>query len=607
MPTKTEWARELAAKRIVRKVAGLQEDQGVHPAPEAFFSQYEALACLQKLLDQGEYSPDQLGLFADETGEGGKRKFLVDTFAGFALDRAPHFDNQRAFIGFEKGDAADSAGHLYEVILENRPCWLYFDLEYHRPANPFLQPEEAMAAFRATLVDFCREVLGAPPDESGIIELDSSTDLKFSKHVLVKRLQGSPPQHLALANNAQAGLLVGELIAYAHGRRHVQGSPCRALFVQAKPAKNEPPDLVREEPLIDESVYSRNRSFRLMYNTKFGKKSSLRMSREDVQKSFSRSEYPPLQLLHTMASFVPPEIQLFHHALIPAGYVHSAARARVTRVSLDDGTTRQQSEKISVGAPMRQHQLQQSGLFQHLIEAWDAVRKLNEPGCQQSTSRAATRVASVAEVNPNVLSVTLEHNRFCFCKGSSHESNNIRLVVMKDKGIFHQKCFDIDCRHFSSAPFTIPAWLLEDENDDAELFGSFATPSSGKRAREEGNDNGSGEVQPVKQLCMPAQAVTRMPNEPTTPLAVTPVARSTALESMTPPRPVSQVISQPGLAAGVSRPNSHQSVMVENSDDEVIGADPDELVGAQADEAGAKDIAAASQESTDWFDVSKLW
>jgi len=274
-----------------------------------------------------------------------------------------------------------------------------------------------------------------------------------------------------------------------------------------------------------------------------------------------------------------------------------------------------------------------SGLLQHLIEAWDAVRKLNEPGCQQGGSRAlATRVASVADVHPNVLSVTLEHNRFCFCKGASHESNKIRLVVTKDKGIFHQKCYDIDCRHFSSPSFTIPAWLLEDEDDEDELFGSFAMPSSGKRPREEGNDNGSG-VPPVKQLCTPAPAVARVQHEPTTPPAVVPVARSTALESMTPPRPVSQAIAQlglaaeerssnaslgvcsrpvsqaiaqPGLAAGASQPISKRSVLVEDSDDEVIGADPDELVGAETDEAAAKEIAAASQESTDWFDVSKL-
>merc|ERR1711956_17593 len=117
-----------------------------------------------------------------------------------------------------------------------------------------------------------------------------------------------------------------------------------------------------------------------------------------------------------------------------------------------------------------------------------------------------------------------------------------------------------------------------------------------------GNDNGSG-VPPVKQLCTPAPAVARVQHEPTTPPAVVPVARSTALESMTPPRPVSQAIAQPGLAAGASQPISKRSVLVEDSDDEVIGADPDELVGAETDEAAAKEIAAASQESTDWFDV----
>ena len=133
-----------------------------------------------------------------------------------------------------------------------------------------------MTAFDETLSSFCEDVLGLALDAKSIIILESSTPEKFSKHVVVHRLLDKEKDTmvpLAFANNAQAGLFVNELMNYARTNR--EGSSARHLFVQA-PKSSEADG--RETTLIDESVYSRNRSFRLLFQSKFAKNRRLELN-----------------------------------------------------------------------------------------------------------------------------------------------------------------------------------------------------------------------------------------------------------------------------------------------------------------------------------------
>mmetsp|Transcript_45499 Transcript_45499/g.131288 ORF Transcript_45499/g.131288 Transcript_45499/m.131288 type:complete len:217 (-) Transcript_45499:46-696(-) len=94
--------------------------------------------------------------------------------------------------------------------------------------------------------------------------------------------------------------------------------------------------------------------------------------------------------------------------------------------------------------------------MRHLVRAWDDMRWANEPGVRAPP----TGVASVVQLgdNPRMLAVTLKNNRFCFCKGASHKSNAVYLVVDRDAGCFYQKCHDKgDCGpYFRSPPWPIP-------------------------------------------------------------------------------------------------------------------------------------------------------
>lgn len=498
MSKAAEAARRKAVESAVRRSAGLLPEQALHPdgatAAEVFAKQAAAVARLRDLVERGVYSERQLGCFAQEVGDGGVRQFLVDTFAGFVATYAPEFDPHSSFSSFSSPqEPPRQPPHLYEVILDRRPCWLYFDLEFSTEANPNADNARVAEAFRETLASFCKDVLGATLDWSSVLEMDSSTPAKFSMHVVAKHLrresgteQPGPAGdasgnsaaaegdenpsllHLAFANNAQAGLLVRELIAYARARRHQPGSPSHFLFLSSPQtlgplACGAATDKVgagtREVSLIDESVYSRNRCFRLLYNSKFGKRAALRLAARGEGQTRA---HPAQCMLATMASFVPADVPLFNHALIPLDFGHVELLSSRPR---DGGAPRPCGEHQDIAEV-------HSGLLQHLIDTWDRVRLANE-GLKNANIGRSTSVQACVHVGETgrFVIVTLQNNRFCLCKGASHKSNSIYLVVDQDSRTFHQKCHDTaDCgRWFKSQPFGIPEVLCEDA-EERELW-----------------------------------------------------------------------------------------------------------------------------------------
>lgn len=125
-----------------------------------------------------------------------------------------------------------------------------------------------------------------------IIDLDSSTDAKFSRHIIVHMPNG------ALFRNAMdcgvfvknfVGRLVEDSVAINGGDRYKKRSALREnIFVYSKPTKKdnisddnnkeEGEDRREESPsgknktlFVDLGVYTRNRLFRLLGSSKFGK------------------------------------------------------------------------------------------------------------------------------------------------------------------------------------------------------------------------------------------------------------------------------------------------------------------------------------------------
>ena len=288
-----------------------------------------------------------------------------------------------------------------------------------------------MHAFRKTLNAFCQEILGMTMDSKDMLELESSTAKKFSRHVIVKALLDqqtgeTTKKALAFANNAQAGLLVDHLVKYAESHRHDSQSLSKYLFVGAPDRKDGCEG--REVCVIDESVYSRNRSFRLLFQSKFGKDRTLELDHDRCDPYFGGPKpFPCIALVQTMASFVPGGTQLFQHHLIPSDYGHLQAKAsRVLKggsvvIRRDNGST---------------CTVQCDPLLNHLVRFWDDIRCDNERRPERNWPE--TTVQSSVEMDGRIMTITLGNNRFCFCKKASHLSNHVYLVVDLLRAEFYQ-------------------------------------------------------------------------------------------------------------------------------------------------------------------------
>ena len=207
-----------AIEICLRHRVGLEAKQNLHPpAPRVFNRQAEAICCLEALVSSGRYKSQQLGLFSREFSNTGCRSFLVDTHAGFAVTASP----QRPW---QKSRASLGPRHLYEVLLENKPCWLYFDLEFSRVENPDLDPQAVASAFLKLLNQFCDLNFGHAIDPATFYDLDSTNAEKFSKHIIIKRLQSysSACNTLAFPNNAQAGYFVKLFMDWVRQQREAR-------------------------------------------------------------------------------------------------------------------------------------------------------------------------------------------------------------------------------------------------------------------------------------------------------------------------------------------------------------------------------------------------
>lgn len=171
--------------------------------------------------------------------------------------------------------------YFYELILEKTPCRLYFDLEYSVPDNPGVDNEQLLKELYKELttelyLQYRGHVEGF--DQACIIDLDSSTPQKFSRHWIVHL-----PSNALFKDNQEVGKFVKTFIEKladdaAIGMLEDRCSCLQKhLFVNPKGTLKDKDDELPDLPMskktcfIDTGVYTRNRLFRLIGSSKWGK------------------------------------------------------------------------------------------------------------------------------------------------------------------------------------------------------------------------------------------------------------------------------------------------------------------------------------------------
>ena len=235
-----------------------------------FYRQQEALEYCQKVKEKS------VCLFSLEKQDG-KRSFLVTTRKQF-WSRYNAMDPRKR--------------HFYEVIVENNPCRLYFDIEFKYEFNPGLNGSALTELFIRYVCHCIYKEFNIHCTQRNVIDLSSSTDTKFSRHLIFNHPK------LLFQNNIQCGDFVKD-ICFSLRSYFITGSHNKFLPINDDndkentnlPTKELQDIMIMNEKkeqlfLCDLCVYTKNRNFRLYLSSKVSKHVPLVISNESNRYTF---------------------------------------------------------------------------------------------------------------------------------------------------------------------------------------------------------------------------------------------------------------------------------------------------------------------------------
>ncbi|KAM7111290.1 DNA-directed primase/polymerase protein isoform 3-T4 [Molossus nigricans] len=339
--------------------------------------------------------------------------------------------------------------HCYEVIPEKAVCKLYFDLEFNKLANPGADGKKMVASLIEHVCKALQELYRVNCSAEYVLNLDSSTDEKFSRH-LIFQLHG-----VAFQDNIHVGNFVRKILEPAihllaseddkddggipettgHGFSHFS----EAAGEQGTPFSRMPADELRESRMLDSGaperlgaaersspdlsflivndttgkkrlfvdlgVYTRNRNFRLYKSSKRGKLVVLEVA-EDNKFSLTQSKN------------ISEEKQYFLSSLV--SNVRFSDTLQVLRCDTSEKKQKQAGHSDTSTSGIRRWNY----FFPEELLVYDICKY-----------------------------------RWCGNIGRAHKSNNIMILVDLKNEVWYQKCHDPICKaeNFKSDRFPLPA------------------------------------------------------------------------------------------------------------------------------------------------------
>lgn len=331
---------------------------------------------------------------------------------------------------------------MYEVIAEDAPCKLYFDLEFERNINP---ARDGVAMVEHFIDVVCREwedLFGDHCSREDVLWLDSSTAKKFSCHLIFQRMR-------MFRNNREAGAFVRLVCQKMKGP---VTTAVKSALAASRASRASPLVLNKsgkEVLFCDEAVYTRNRNFRLFQCTKLNKNTPLVLSKNDCYvRSLERC---------------PEDKEIFLDSLIT--WPHQQTGGHLLQLSADCGAARLNNGLPAFVAERKESVKSMSSPYPDIDEF---IRGLIGP---RGTIRQVSHFVDTDTLVYDVLGY-----RFCENIGREHRSNGIMYVVDVNVGSFYQKCYDPDCRAVSFRsvvrpipPECLPSFWLKQIPDEMLL------------------------------------------------------------------------------------------------------------------------------------------
>ncbi|KAM8787262.1 DNA-directed primase/polymerase protein [Rhynchonycteris naso] len=392
----------------------------------------------------------------------GQRIYLVTTYAQFWF----YYKSRKNLL------------HCYEVIPEHAVCKLYFDLEFNKLANPGADGKKMVALLIEHVCKALQELYGVNCSAEDVFNLDSSTDEKFSRHLIFQL------RNVAFKDNIHVGNFVRKILQPAFhlvaseddeddggipetadpGVPRFSESPVKQGISFSRTSPEEDPGeswtLSLEKPerlrsaaqsrpelsflavtsttgkkhlFVDLGVYTRNRNFRLYKSSKIGKRVLLEVA-EDNRFSLTPSKNISVEKQYFLSSLV--------------SNVRFSDTLRI--LTCDTSENKQVGRFNSTSTSVENIEGFQGSPYPEIDQF--VLSLVNKNGVKGGIRRWNYFFPE------ELLVYDICKYRWCGNIGRAHKSNNIMILVDLKNEVWYQKCHDPVCKaeDFKSDRFPLP-------------------------------------------------------------------------------------------------------------------------------------------------------
>ncbi|KAL5142261.1 DNA-directed primase/polymerase protein [Glycine soja] len=376
---------------------------------------------------------EDVHVFSYQDHFNGQRRFLVSTYTEFWR----RYNNMNPKFR-----------HHYEVIQAGLPCHLYFDLEFNKKVNTGKNGEEMVDLLISVVLEAFHEKYAIQGDHDWVVELDSSNEDKFSRHIIVRIPK------TAFKDNSHAGAFVSEICSRILNAREKDKS-FEKLFVMKDSSNNESAGQL----FVDTAVYSRNRCFRLPLSSKAGKRSVLLPTKRFKCKDLGEEDIFMASLICNM------DVDCKTYLVCKTDLDCVKTLHFDTEENSNVSNSTQIPPEFTLGTSTSD------------VSTTYFMGKSPFP----FLDKFILSVASVGNIPGNIHSwyyfsefglmvYSMTKNRYCERIGRQHKSNNVIYVVDLRMAVYYQKCHDPDCRGYRSPSRQIPVHVFSNPSD---VIGSF--------------------------------------------------------------------------------------------------------------------------------------
>ncbi|KJE89798.1 hypothetical protein CAOG_001222 [Capsaspora owczarzaki ATCC 30864] len=366
----------------------------------------------------------------------GRRKFLVTSYAEFWHVYSQLLSDQR---------------HYYEVIPDGCVCKAYFDVEFNASLNPTLDGCKAIDVLVRAIQYAFRKWFSITVARDQILDLDSTTQAKFSRHLIVN-LPGA-----AFQSNEHVGkcLFVEWLAGQAECWRTDPSTMPAEVGIGADEVEVlfACTDKGTRTLMVDRGkrvavewwmcVYSRNRNFRIYLSSKQGKRVRLVASEQNSRIPKSSETGLPMRA--------------FHHAVFLDSLICNVPFSQGVRILSWPGASAAPRRKAFTAATSSSTTSCSQGEASSPYPAVDAFI-LNAASAMGPPARLRRWIHFSESM---CLLYDISGNRWCHNIDREHKSNGVYYVVDLSSRTWSQRCYDPDCRGFRSATSVLPNDVLQ--------------------------------------------------------------------------------------------------------------------------------------------------